>query len=81
MEREKMFACNIDALIGRLFTDGDFLKMAKANPEHAALAYNLSKRETEGVRDLVGKITGKITADELAKATIASGYGCTSGGD
>lgn len=79
-ERERMFAYSIESLIGRLFTDEEFLKMAKDNPEHVSLAYNLSKRETEGLRDFISKMD-KINAVELAKGTVAGGYGCSSGGD
>lgn len=79
-DREKMTAFAIDAVIGRLFTDGDFLRVARKNPESIALAYNLGPREAEGFKDIVSKFD-KIGAVDLAKGTVASGYGCTSGGD
>jgi len=79
-EREKMLAPSIEALIGRLFTDRKFLRIAKEQPDIVTHLYNLSKREAEGVKEIISKMD-KTSAAELAKVTVASGYGCSGGGD
>jgi hypothetical protein len=79
-EKERMFGFSIEAAIGRLFTDRKFLEMARAHPDAAALAYNLGPKETKGFKDIVSKFDA-VSAVELAKGTVASGYGCSGGGD
>lgn len=80
IERERMFTYSIEGLIGRLFTDSEFLETTKKNPEAIAHAYFLGSREVKILKDIINKID-LVKASELARDIAAGGYGCASGGD
>lgn len=79
-DKERVFGYAIEAVIGRLFTDKKFLEITRTHPDAAALAYNLGPEETKGFKEIVSQFDA-VTAAELAKGTVAGGYGCQSGGD